>query len=145
MLDQSAAMREQFSLDENQIALRDMARTFADEVFAPNAIAWDEARHFPVVEMRKAAELGMGGIYVAEDVGGSGLSRLAAAVIFEALSTGCPAVAAYMSIHNMTAWMIDAFGSPDQREQWLPRLCSMDLLASYCLTEPDSGSDAAAL
>jgi alkylation response protein AidB-like acyl-CoA dehydrogenase len=145
MLDPQLSTSPQFSLDAEQIALRDMARAFADEAFAPNALAWDEAKHFPVAEMRKAAALGMGGIYITEDVGGSGLSRLAAAVIFEALSTGCPAVAAYMSIHNMTAWMIDAFGSPDQREQWLPRLCSMELLASYCLTEPGSGSDAAAL
>jgi alkylation response protein AidB-like acyl-CoA dehydrogenase len=145
MLDPQLSTSPQFSLDAEQIALRDMARAFADEVFSPNALAWDEAKHFPVAEMRKAAALGMGGIYIAEDVGGSGLSRLAAAVIFEALSTGCPAVAAYMSIHNMTAWMIDAFGSPDQREQWLPRLCSMELLASYCLTEPGAGSDAAAL
>jgi alkylation response protein AidB-like acyl-CoA dehydrogenase len=136
---------DQFSLDADQVAVRDMARAFADEVFAPNALAWDEARHFPVAEMRKAAALGMGGIYIAEDVGGSGLSRLAATLIFEALATGCPTVAAYISIHNMTAWMIDAFGSLEQRKQWLPDLCSMQLLASYCLTEPGAGSDAAAL
>jgi alkylation response protein AidB-like acyl-CoA dehydrogenase len=135
----------QFSLDADQIALRDMARAFADEFFAPHAIAWDEAEHFPVAEMRKAAELGMAGIYVAEDVGGSGLSRLAAALIFEALATGCPTVSAYMSIHNMVAWMIDAYGSDSQRRKWLPALCKMDLFASYCLTEPDAGSDAAAL
>ncbi len=135
----------QFSLDAEQIAVRDMARAFADEVFAPNALAWDEKKHFPVAEMRKAAALGMGGVYIAEDVGGSGLSRLAATLIFEALATGCPTVAAYMSIHNMSAWMIDAFGSAEQRRQWLPKLCSMELLASYCLTEPGAGSDAAAL
>jgi alkylation response protein AidB-like acyl-CoA dehydrogenase len=145
MLDHSAGLNTQFALDADQIALRDMARNFADEEFAPNAIAWDEARHFPVAEMRKAAALGMGGIYVAEDVGGSGLSRLAAALIFEALATGCPTVAAYMSIHNMVAWMIDAFGSDEQRRQWLPKLCSMEFLGSYCLTEPGAGSDAAAL
>ncbi len=136
---------DQFSLDADQIAVRDMARAFADEVFAPKALAWDEARHFPVPEMRKAAALGMGGIYVAEDVGGSGLSRLAASLIFEALATGCPTVSAYMSIHNMSAWMIDAYGSAEQRKQWLPKLCSMERLASYCLTEPGAGSDAAAL
>ncbi len=136
---------DQFSLDAEQIAVRDMARAFADEVFAPNALAWDEKKHFPVAEMRKAAALGMGGVYIAEDVGGSGLSRLAATLIFEALATGCPTVAAYMSIHNMSAWMIDAFGSAEQRRQWLPKLCSMELLASYCLTEPGAGSDAAAL
>jgi alkylation response protein AidB-like acyl-CoA dehydrogenase len=145
MLDSTAANHPQFSLDAEQIALRDMARAFADEVFAPNALAWDEAKHFPVAEMRKAAALGMAAIYVAEDVGGSGLSRLAAALIFEALATGCPTVAAYMSIHNMVAWMIDAFGTAAQRQQWLPRLCTMEVLASYCLTEPGSGSDAAAL
>ena len=143
MLDPSAV--PQFSLDADQVALRDMARTFADEVFAPQAIAWDEAKHFPVAEMRKAAELGMAGVYVAEDVGGSGLSRLAAALIFEALATGCPTVSAYMSIHNMVAWMIDAYGSHEQRQRWLPALCKMDLFASYCLTEPNAGSDAAAL
>jgi alkylation response protein AidB-like acyl-CoA dehydrogenase len=145
MLDQSKVAPPQFSLDEEQIALRDMAHAFAAEVFAPNAVAWDEAKHFPVAEMRQAAELGMGGIYIAEDVGGSGLSRLAAALIFEALATGCPTVSAYMSIHNMAAWMIDAYGSDEQRRHWLPRLCKMELLASYCLTEPGAGSDAAAL
>jgi len=136
---------DQFALNADQIAVRDMARAFADEVFAPNALAWDEAKHFPVAEMRKAAALGMGGVYIAEEVGGSGLSRLAATLIFEALATACPTVAAYMSIHNMSAWMIDAYGSAGQRKQWLPKLCTMQLLASYCLTEPGAGSDAAAL
>ena len=145
MLDSSSSAAPQFSLDADQIAVRDMARAFADEHFAPYAVAWDEAKHFPVAEMRKAAALGMGGIYIAEDVGGSGLSRLAAALIFEALATGCPTVSAFMSIHNMTAWLIDAFGSNGQRAHWLPRLCTMELLASYCLTEPGVGSDAAAL
>src|ERR1700684_1174407 len=119
MLDSSPSTTPQFFLDEEQIALRDTARAFADAVFAPNAIGWDEARHFPLAEMRKAAELGMGGIYVGEDVGGSGLSRLAAALIFEALATGCPTVAAYMSIHNMTAWQIDGFGTGGARKEWL--------------------------
>ena len=145
MLDLSPGASPQFSLDADQIAVRDMARAFADEHFAPNAIAWDEAKHFPVAEMRKAAALGMGGVFIAEDVGGSGLSRLTAALIFEALATGCPTVSAYMSIHNMTAWLIDAFGSQAQRQRWLPQLCTMKLLASYCLTEPSAGSDAAAL
>jgi alkylation response protein AidB-like acyl-CoA dehydrogenase len=145
MLDSTATNHPQFSLDAEQIALRDMARAFADDVFAPNALAWDETKHFPVAEMRKAAALGMAAIYVAEDVGGSGLSRLAAALIFEALATGCPTVAAYMSIHNMVAWMIDAFGTGAQRQQWVPRLCTMEQFASYCLTEPGAGSDAAAL
>src|SRR6202167_2638375 len=111
MLDISAGASPRFSLGEDQIAVRDMARTFADEVFAPKAVAWDEAKHFPIAEMRQAAALGMGGIFISEDVGGSGLSRLAAALIFEALATGCPTVAAYMSIHNMTAWLIDGFGT----------------------------------
>src|ERR1700730_128665 len=145
MLDSPSALPAQFSLDADQMPIRDMARAFADEVFAPNAVAWDEARHFPVAEMRKAAALGMGGAFIAADVGGSGLSRLAAALIFEALATGCPTVAAYMSIHNMAAWLIDAFGTPEQRKKWLPQLCTMALLASYCLTEPGAGSDAAAL
>jgi butyryl-CoA dehydrogenase len=146
MLDPSAgASSPQFSLGEDQIAVRDMARAFATGVFAPNAVAWDEAKHFPIAEMRKAAELGMGGVYIAADVGGSALSRLDATLIFEALATGCPTVAAYMSIHNMTAWMIDAYGSEAQRKKWLPKLCTMELLASYCLTEPGAGSDAAAL
>ncbi len=139
------AAAPQFSLDEEQVALAEATRAFADDIFAPNALAWDEAKHFPIVEMRKAAELGMGGIYVAENVGGSGLSRLAATLIFEALATGCPAVAAYMSIHNMVAWMIDAYGSDEQRQRWLPHLCDMEFCASYCLTEPSAGSDAAAL
>jgi alkylation response protein AidB-like acyl-CoA dehydrogenase len=145
MLDVSHSAPPQFSLDADQIAVRDLARAFADEVFAPNAVAWDESKHFPVTEMRKAAALGMGGVFVAEDVGGSALSRLTAALIFEALATGCPTVAAFMSIHNMTAWLIDAFGTDEQRKQWLPKLCTMEFLASYCLTEPGAGSDAAAL
>ena len=144
MLD-SPAGAPQFSLDPDQIAVRDMARAFADEHFAPNALAWDEAKHFPVAEMRGAAALGMGGVFIAEDVGGSDLSRLTGTLIFEALATGCPTVSAYMSIHNMTAWLIDAFGSQAQRRLWLPKLCTMELLASYCLTEPGVGSDAAAL
>ncbi len=145
MLDSAHSAAPQFSLDADQIAVRDMARAFADEHFAPNAIAWDEAKHFPVAEMRKAAALGMGGAFIAENVGGSGLSRLTGTLIFEALATGCPTVSAYLSIHNMTAWLIDAFGSPAQRRRWLPKLCTMELLASYCLTEPGAGSDAAAL
>src|SRR5580704_1553406 len=145
MLDSSAGNTPQFSLGDDQIAVRDMARSFAAEVFAPHAVAWDEAKHFPVAEMRQAAELGMGGVYISPEVGGSGLSRLDASLIFEALATGCPTVSAYMSIHNMAAWMIDAYGSETQRQQWLPKLCTMEFLASYCLTEPGAGSDAAAL
>ncbi|QEL23437.1 acyl-CoA dehydrogenase [Bosea sp. F3-2] len=134
-----------FSLTEDQIAIRDMAQDFATDTLAPHAARWDEEKHFPVEEMRAAAALGMGGIYIQEDVGGSGLTRLDAALIFEALSTGCPTVAAYISIHNMCAWMIDRYGSDEQRQRFLPKLCTMEHLASYCLTEPGAGSDAAAL
>jgi alkylation response protein AidB-like acyl-CoA dehydrogenase len=145
MLDTSSGAAPTFALNADQIAVREVARTFAADVFAPHALAWDETKHFPVAEMRQAAALGMGGVYICPDVGGSGLSRLDAALIFEALATGCPTVSAYMSIHNMAAWMIDAYGSDEQRQQWLPKLCTMELLASYCLTEPGAGSDAAAL
>jgi alkylation response protein AidB-like acyl-CoA dehydrogenase len=134
-----------FALSEDQLAIQEMATAFANDTLAPNAMRWDEEKHFPVPEMRQAAALGMGGIYIAEDVGGSGLTRLDAALIFEALSTGCPTVAAYISIHNMCAWMIDRYGSAEQRAAFLPKLCTMEHLASYCLTEPGAGSDAAAL
>jgi alkylation response protein AidB-like acyl-CoA dehydrogenase len=134
-----------FALTEDHIAIRDMARAFAAEKLAPHAIEWDERKHFPVDVLREAAALGMGGVYIAEDVGGSGLTRLDAALIFEALATGCPSISAYLSIHNMASWMIDAYGSDEQRRQWLPGLVTMERLASYCLTEPGSGSDAAAL
>jgi len=145
MLDSISGVSTQFALDADQIAIRDMARAFAAETLAPNAVAWDEAKHFPVAEMRKAAALGMGGIFVTEDVGGSALSRLTGTLIFEALATGCPTTSAFMSIHNMTASLIDAFGSDEQRRHWLPKLCAMEFLASYCLSEPGAGSDAAAL
>ncbi|WP_439493865.1 isobutyryl-CoA dehydrogenase [Bosea sp. (in: a-proteobacteria)] len=134
-----------FALSEDQLAIQEMATAFANDTLAPNAMRWDEYKHFPVAEMRQAAALGMGGIYIAEDVGGSGLTRLDAALIFEALSTGCPTVAAYISIHNMCAWMIDRYGSAEQRSAFLPKLCTMEHLSSYCLTEPGAGSDAAAL
>jgi len=134
-----------FRLSEEQTAIRDMAAGFAAEELAPFAVEWDQSRHFPVETLRKAGALGLGGIYVRDDLGGSGLSRLDAALIFEALSTGCPTIAAYISIHNMCAWMIDHYGSEEQRQRWLPGLTSMDLLASYCLTEPGAGSDASAL
>jgi alkylation response protein AidB-like acyl-CoA dehydrogenase len=134
-----------FALTAEHLAIRDMAKSFADERFAPNAIAWDEAKHFPVEELREAAALGMGAIYVREESGGSGLTRLDAALIFEALATGCPSTAAYLSIHNMVAWMIDRFGSPPLREKYMPKLATMAHLSSYCLTEPGAGSDAAAL
>ncbi|MCG5234783.1 isobutyryl-CoA dehydrogenase [Xanthobacter oligotrophicus] len=134
-----------FTLTEDQIAIREMARDFANAEIAPFAVDWDEKKHFPVDTLRAAAALGMGGIYVQDDVGGSGLSRLDAALIFEALATGCPGTAAFLSIHNMATWMIDRFGDEDQRATWVPRLTSMEHIASYCLTEPGAGSDAAAL
>ncbi|MFE9582420.1 acyl-CoA dehydrogenase family protein [Nocardia sp. NPDC006044] len=134
-----------FILDEDEQAIRDTARGFADEFLAPNALEWDEQKHFPVDVLRKAGPLGLGGIYVREDVGGSGLRRLDSVRVFEQLATGCPAIAAYISIHNMATWMIDAYGDAAQRDRWLPRLTSMELLASYALTEPGAGSDAAAL
>ena len=134
-----------FALSEEQISIREMARAFATGTLAPGAVEWDERKHFPVDVMREAAALGMAGIYVREDLGGSGLSRFDATLIFEALAQGCPSIAAYISIHNMATWMVDAFGTANQREQWVPALCRMDKLASYCLTEPGAGSDAAAL
>ncbi|MGX1774856.1 acyl-CoA dehydrogenase family protein [Nocardia brasiliensis] len=134
-----------FILDDDEKAIRDTARGFADEFLAPNALEWDEQKHFPIDVLRKAGPLGLGGIYVREDVGGSGLRRLDAVRIFEQLATGCPAIAAYISIHSMATWMIDRYGDAAQRDRWLPRLTSMELLASYALTEPGVGSDAAAL
>ncbi|MDH2384762.1 isobutyryl-CoA dehydrogenase [Bradyrhizobium sp. CER78] len=135
----------QFALNEDQIAVRDMARAFAAEKIAPHALEWDETKHFPVDVMREAAGLGIGGIYIKDDVGGSAMTRFDAALIFEALATGCPTTSAFISIHNMASWMIDAYGNDTQRHTWLPKLCTMELLASYCLTEPGAGSDAAAL
>ncbi|MBH0777378.1 acyl-CoA dehydrogenase family protein [Nocardia bovistercoris] len=134
-----------FDLNEDDKAIRDTARGFADEFLAPSALEWDERKHFPVDVLRKAGPLGLGGIYVDEDFGGSGLRRLDAVRIFEQLATGCPAIAAYISIHNMATWMIDSFGDAEQRARWLPGLTAMEQLASYALTEPGVGSDAAAL
>src|SRR5262245_5653067 len=135
----------QFALNQDQAAVRDMAREFAAEKIAPHALRWDEEKHFPVDVMREAASLGIGGIYIKDDVGGPAMARFHAALIFEALATGCPTVSAFISIHNMASWMIDAFGNDTQRQKWLPKLCTMELIASYCLTEPGAGSDAAAL
>ncbi len=134
-----------FELNDEQRAFQDMARQFAGEEMAPYAAQWDEATEFPVETLRKAAALGLAGIYVREGSGGSGLTRLDAAVIFEELASACTSTAAYISIHNMVAWMIDSFGSDAQRAAFLPRLLSMEHFASYCLTEPGAGSDAASL
>ncbi len=132
-------------LDADQRAFQDTARDFAATAFAPNAAAWDAQAEFPVDALRQAAALGFAGIYVGEAHGGSNLSRLDAAVIFEELSAGCVSTAAFMSIHNMASWMIDRFGNKKQRAAWLPKLMTMEHFASYCLTEPGAGSDAAAL
>jgi len=134
-----------FALTADHLAVRDMAKSFADGRIAPNALEWDETEHFPVDVLREAAALGMAAIYVSETHGGSGMTRLDAALIFEALSTGCPSIASFLSIHNMVAWVVDRFGSPELQARYLPRLASMELIASYCLTEPGAGSDAAAL
>lgn len=134
-----------FALTEEQEAIFDMARNFAMDNIAPKAVEWDQAKHFPIDVIKEAANLGFAAIYVRESSGGSGLSRLDAALIFEALSHGCPATAAFISIHNMCAWMVDSFGSDEQIKDILPDLCSMEKICSYCLTEPGSGSDAAAL
>jgi len=136
---------DQFSLTESQTAIQAMARDFAGRELAPHALQWDRDCFFPVETLRQAAALGMAAITVREDHGGSGLGRLDSALIFEALATGCPSIAAYLSVHNMVATLIDRFGSDDQRRLWLPPLARMETLASYCLTEPGSGSDAAAL
>ena len=130
---------------DEQLMIRDMARKFAEEELLPNSEEWDQNSHFPVDIIRQAAELGFASIYVKEDVGGAGLTRTDAALIFEQLSYGDVSTAAFLSIHNMASWMIDSFGSEAQRQEWLPRLASMELIASYCLTEPGAGSDAASL
>ncbi|MDO9498589.1 acyl-CoA dehydrogenase family protein [Falsiroseomonas sp.] len=134
-----------FELPEATRALRETALAFARERLAPQALDWDARRHFPVDVLREAAGLGMAALYVREESGGAGLTRLDAAVVFEALATGCPTVSAFLSIHNMVAWMVDRYGTPSQRAAWLPRLIPMEAIASYCLTEPGAGSDAAAL
>ena len=132
-------------LDAERLAVQETARGFAREHLAPHAARWDAEEIFPVDALRAAAGLGLASIYVREDIGGSGLSRLDAALVFEELAAACPSTAAFLSIHNMVSWMVDAFGSEEQRRRWGPRLCAMDIIGSYCLTEPGSGSDAASL
>ena len=134
-----------FALTEEQAAIQEMALDFAKEQLAPKALEWDETEHFPVDVIRETAGLGMAAIYVDEADGGSGLARLDGALIFEALSYGCPTIASYISIHNMVAWMVSKYASDAQRAAWMPMLTSMEWLSSYCLTEPGCGSDAAAL
>ena len=134
-----------FDLDDDEREIAETAAAFALKRLAPHALEWDAGKHFPTDVLREAAELGMAAIYCGEDVGGSGLRRLDAVRIFEELAAADPAIASFMSIHNMCAWMIDSYGTPDQRKTWVPRLASMQAIASYCLTEPGAGSDAAAL
>jgi alkylation response protein AidB-like acyl-CoA dehydrogenase len=134
-----------FELSDEQRAFAETARAFARDEWLPQAPGWDERGEFPVAALRAAAELGFAGIYVGDEFGGSGLGRVDATIIFEELAAACVSTAAYLSIHNMAAWMIDCFGNREQRARFLPRLMSMAHFASYCLTEPGSGSDAAAL
>jgi alkylation response protein AidB-like acyl-CoA dehydrogenase len=136
---------EQFELTEEQRAIQELAVSFGAERIAPSAVEWDQTKHFPLDVIKSGAPLGMGGISVRDDVGGSGLSRLGGVLIYEGLARGCPSIAGYFSVHNMVALMIDRFGSENQRKQWLPRMCAMDLLGAYCLTEPGTGSDASML
>ena len=138
-------MTTQFSLTEDQLAIQDMARKFTADRITPDAARWDEEKHFPRDVVREAGELGFGAIYISEEMGGINLGRLESALIFEALSYGCPSTAAFISVHNMATWMIDKFGGDEIKQRYLPQLVGMEKLGSYCLTEPSSGSDAAAL
>jgi alkylation response protein AidB-like acyl-CoA dehydrogenase len=134
-----------FTLDDDERVISETAAAFAGKRIAPYSLEWDATKHFPVDVLREAAELGMAAIYCHDDVGGSGLRRLDGVRIFEQLAIACPTIAAFLSIHNMCAWMIDSFGTAEQRKEWIPRLASMEVMASYCLTEPGAGSDASAL
>jgi alkylation response protein AidB-like acyl-CoA dehydrogenase len=138
-------MTDLFQLTDDQLAIQDMARKFTADQITPFAAKWDEEHHYPVAVWKAAGELGFGGIYVSEESGGIGLGRLDAALIMEAMSYGCPATSAFISIHNMVAWMVDKFGGAELKARFMPGLVSMEMIGSYCLTEPGSGSDAAAL
>jgi len=138
-------MTDQFQLTDDQLAIQEMARKFTADRITPHAAQWDEECHYPREVWKAAGELGFGAIYIGEDSGGIGLGRLEAALIMEAMAYGCPATSAYISIHNMATWMIDRFGGDEIKARFLPGLVTMDQIASYCLTEPGSGSDAAAL
>ncbi|MEM1131529.1 MAG: acyl-CoA dehydrogenase family protein [Pseudomonadota bacterium] len=138
-------MTDQFSLTEDQLAIQDMAQKFTADEITPHAAKWDEDHIFPRETIKKAADLGFGSIYVSEASGGIGLGRLEAALIMEAMAYGCPSTSAFISIHNMASWMIDSFGDQQLKDRYLPDLVCMDKIASYCLTEPGSGSDAAAM
>jgi alkylation response protein AidB-like acyl-CoA dehydrogenase len=138
-------MTSQFDLTDDQIAIQDMARKFTADQITPNAAKWDEEQHFPRDVVRQAGELGFGAIYISEEMGGINLGRLESALIFEALSYGCPSTAAFISVHNMASWLIDKFGGDEIKQRYLPQMVGVEKLGSYCLTEPSSGSDAAAL
>ena len=138
-------MTQQFDLTEDQRAIQDMARKFTADAITPHAAKWDEDHSFPLATIKASADLGFGAIYVSEDSGGIGLGRLESALIMEAMAYGCPATSSFISIHNMASWMIDCFGSAEVKAKFLPDLVGMEKIASYCLTEPGSGSDAAAL
>jgi len=138
-------MTHQFDLTDDQRQIQEMAQKFTADAITPHAAEWDEKHIFPRDTIKAAAELGFAAIYVSEESGGIGLGRLESALIFEAMSYGCPSTSAFISIHNMAAWMIDRFGAQGVKDKYLPSLVTMDRLASYCLTEPGSGSDAAAL
>jgi alkylation response protein AidB-like acyl-CoA dehydrogenase len=135
----------QFDLTDDQLAIQEMAQRFTADAITPNAAEWDEQHHFPRDVVKAAAELGFGAIYVSEESGGIGLGRLEAALIMEAMAYGCPSTSAFISIHNMAAWMVDTYGSAELKGRYLPAMVTGDRLASYCLTEPGSGSNAAAL
>jgi len=138
-------MTDLFHLTEDQLAIQEMAQRFTADNITPNAGKWDEEHHFPRDVVQAAGELGFGAIYISEEMGGIGLGRLESALIFEALSYGCPSTAAFISVHNMASWIIDKFGGDEIKQRYLPQLVGMEKLGSYCLTEPSSGSDAAAL
>src|SRR5918995_69032 len=135
----------QFELTEDQLQIQEMARKFTADAITPHAAEWDEKHVFPKDTIREAAELGFGAIYVSEESGGIGLGRLEAALIMEAMAYGCSSTSAFISIHNMAGWMIDRYGSAEVKQKYLPAMIPMERMASYCLTEPSSGSDAAAL
>ena len=134
-----------YEMDDDERVIAETAAAFAAKRLAPHALDWDADKHFPVDVLRESAELGIAAIYCAEEVGGSGLRRLDAVRIFEELAAADPTIASFISIHNMCAWMIDSYGTPEQRKTWVPKLATMEAIASYCLTEPGAGSDASAL
>src|SRR6476469_1972271 len=135
----------QFDLTEDQLAIQEAARRFTADAITPHAAEWDGKHVFPRDTIKAAAELGFAAIYVSEENGGIGLGRLEAALIMEAMAYGCPSTAAFISIHNMASWMLDRFGSAEVKAKYLPSMIAMERMGSYCLTEPSSGSDAAAL